>query len=420
MDIKLPLNELHECRKSEKGADISTVVLDLEKFLSPQPHCLTGRATAVVRATGSKPDKEDVKMVCKVYHPEVQRRNEGTVMDIVQKIAATNGPEMAKHLPTKFFNADIPGCTTHRIRSMIGIDWRGHRTTRIIGMKELQEITTLTTGESFLKAWLEVVTCTYHRYRCSDRRIDLFSIGHAFLWKNHVEHGDPSLSNMMYDPETKCGVLTDLDLVLLQWELRIIGTDRTGTIPFMALELLSRHYWEGKLKRYYHHELESFLWMIPFLFLSYNNGERKPNKYIDAWRTSNYDVCREKKNDFRGNTLLDAQSTIQPDYKSFWTVVHVFISDLDDILSARRSRHNHTLFGKSMTLQDVMADKHRTDSDAMWESFIKALKNVIKIQPLGDEFSDALEKLNSVKPDFIDLSDEQKVVLRQKFENDGN
>ncbi|KAF8881282.1 hypothetical protein CPB84DRAFT_1791916, partial [Gymnopilus junonius] len=54
---------------------------------------------------------------------------------------------------------------------------------------------------------------------------------HAFLWKNFVE---PSLSNLMYDEDNGCGILTDFDLSLLQWEPRIFGTDRMGTIPFMA------------------------------------------------------------------------------------------------------------------------------------------------------------------------------------------
>jgi Fungal protein kinase len=82
------------------------------------------------------------------------------------------------------------------------------------------------------------------------------SPGHAFLWKNHVEHGDPSVDNMIYGPESKCGVLTDFDLSLLQWEPRVFGT------PFMAIDLLTDEYWEGTIKRYYHHELESFIWVI--------------------------------------------------------------------------------------------------------------------------------------------------------------
>ncbi|KAF8881291.1 hypothetical protein CPB84DRAFT_1687299, partial [Gymnopilus junonius] len=83
----------------------------------------------------------------------------------------------------------------------------------------------------------------------------IVSVGHAFLWKHFIEYGDPSLSNLMYDEEFKHGVLTDFDLSLPQWEPRVVGTDRTGTIPFIALDLLTADYWSGATTRFYHHEL---------------------------------------------------------------------------------------------------------------------------------------------------------------------
>ncbi|KAF8881296.1 hypothetical protein CPB84DRAFT_1687276 [Gymnopilus junonius] len=91
------------------------------------------------------------------------------------------------------------------------------------------------------------------------------SLGHAFLWKNFVEHGDPSLSNLMYDEDNGRGILTDFDLSLLQWQPRVFGTDRTGNIPFMALALLTDRYWDGRLERSYHHGLESFIWILPYV-----------------------------------------------------------------------------------------------------------------------------------------------------------
>jgi hypothetical protein len=44
---------------------------------------------------------------------------------------------------------------------------------------------------------------------------------------------------MMCDPDLKCGVLTDFDLFILQWEPRVIETDRTDTIPCMAIDQLT-------------------------------------------------------------------------------------------------------------------------------------------------------------------------------------
>ena len=121
-------------------------------------------------------------------------------------------------------------------------------------------------------------------------------LGHAFLWKHGIEHSDPSLWNVMYHPIRKCGVLTDFDLSIIAWRTRVLGTDRTGTIPFMALELLRKAYWDGKVIRRYHPELEAFIWMLPFVFLAYDNGELDPkNRFIKYWITSDQLTCRKEK-----------------------------------------------------------------------------------------------------------------------------
>ncbi|KJA28917.1 hypothetical protein HYPSUDRAFT_100472, partial [Hypholoma sublateritium FD-334 SS-4] len=95
------------------------------------------------------------------------------------------------------------------------------------------------------------------------------NIGHAFLWKHGVEHGDPSLSNVMYHPIRQCGVLMDFDLAAIQWLPLVPGTDKTGTIPYMALNLLCQEYWNGGVMRYYHHELEAFIWILVFVFFCF-------------------------------------------------------------------------------------------------------------------------------------------------------
>ncbi|KAF8964736.1 hypothetical protein BDZ97DRAFT_860119 [Flammula alnicola] len=220
----------------DAGRRLKEVTLKLDEVLSPSPHCLAGRGTAVLAADGKQGNRKGLPMVCKIYYPEVKRSHEGTTLRIIHEIAKINGKEMTKHLPELYF---MEICHNP-----------------LQGFKKLEKITNVKGGD-FVKAWLEVVTC------------------HSFLWKNYVEHGDPSLNNAMYDPSLKCGVLTDFDLSLLQWEPRVLGDDRTGTIPFMALDLLSQAYWEGTLKRYYHHELESFIWILLYTFLLYEDAERQ-------------------------------------------------------------------------------------------------------------------------------------------------
>jgi hypothetical protein len=155
IDINLSQLQQPQCFLTDK---LESVSLDLERFLSPEPHCIAGRATAVIEATG-RAKSAVLPMVCKLYHPEIQRRHEGAVMQTVRLIAQREAPDMLKHLPTVYFYGDLPRFTTNRIRSIIGVSWKGHRTTRLIGLKKLQEITTLTCGLKFTKAWLDVVTC---------------------------------------------------------------------------------------------------------------------------------------------------------------------------------------------------------------------------------------------------------------------
>ena len=137
---------------------IKSILLQLKQFLSHEPHCLAGRATAVIAALATRDGDADLGMVCKIYHPEIQRRHEGKTLEVIHHIADEEDPEMKKHLPTMFFYGDVPGCTTHRIRSMIKRQWKGHRTLRIVGFKKLEEMTEHS-GITFVNAWLEVVTC---------------------------------------------------------------------------------------------------------------------------------------------------------------------------------------------------------------------------------------------------------------------
>ena len=74
--------------------------------------------------------------------------------------------------------------------------------------------------------------------------------GHFKLWELGFEHGDPSLANLMVDPGTGNGVLNDWDLSrrrVADGPTRT-GAERTGTIPFMALDLLLSNAWLGRYR----------------------------------------------------------------------------------------------------------------------------------------------------------------------------
>ena len=129
-----------------------------------------------------------------------------------------------------------------------------------------------------------------------------------------MEHGDPSLWNMMYDPASGCAVFTDYDLAILRGRARFFGNQRTGTITFMAVELLSDEYFQGQLERQYHHELEAFVWVLAFASLHYRERKARKKSPVSGWITSNYIQCAEKKSHFwRSQELVKLRSTAETD-----------------------------------------------------------------------------------------------------------
>ena len=96
--------------------------------------------------------------------------------------------------------------------------------------------------------------------------LTLRHIGHGTLYfYERVLHGDISRSNILLSPETPSttGLLIDLDHSSALNPPPIqhgssTARRRTGTIPYMAIDLLRNEYEE----HLYHHDVESFLYVI--------------------------------------------------------------------------------------------------------------------------------------------------------------
>ncbi|KAJ8591876.1 hypothetical protein M405DRAFT_702174, partial [Rhizopogon salebrosus TDB-379] len=56
------------------------------------------------------------------------------------------------------------------------------------------------------------------------------------------------------------GVLDDYDLSSVRDTP--MGTDRTGTVPFLPMELLTKAALRGKVEHLYCHDAESFIWVL--------------------------------------------------------------------------------------------------------------------------------------------------------------
>ena len=99
------------------------------------------------------------------------------------------------------------------------------------------------------------------------------SSGHHALWKGGIEHGDISLRNLMWDPSLKVGILNDFDLINIRGK-DSKGGRRTGTIAFMALQLINPLM--ENPRRLYRHDVESLIWVLIWICLYYRGPDDTP------------------------------------------------------------------------------------------------------------------------------------------------
>ena len=79
----------------------------------------------------------------------------------------------------------------------------------------------------------------------------------------------------MYDPMTKRGVLSDFDLAREGGQnRRPSAKDNTGTLPFLALDLLNKRASEGLVPRRYRQDAESFAWCLIYICICVGKDER--------------------------------------------------------------------------------------------------------------------------------------------------
>ena len=89
------------------------------------------------------------------------------------------------------------------------------------------------------------------------------------------------------------GVLNDFDLASTQQSAT--GTERTGTVPFMALDLLEDDALEGHVNHAYEDDAESFIWVLVWISLRYDDGKnREHGRPMDDWLTVDAIGCKVK------------------------------------------------------------------------------------------------------------------------------
>ena len=99
----------------------------------------------------------------------------------------------------------------------------------------------------------------------------------------------------MWDDRRKVGILNDFDLARFADQRGASGQDNAGTLPFMALDLLSEEGLSGGIPRRYRHEAESFAWCLICLYFATakdskgGNRTRSPHplqRWFTDWESS--------------------------------------------------------------------------------------------------------------------------------------
>ncbi|KAG2108370.1 uncharacterized protein F5147DRAFT_694687 [Suillus discolor] len=217
------------------------------------------------------------EMVAKVFWPEEARSSEPEILAKVHAIAERD-LRVKGHVPDTVWFHMFDETSTAHIRKALGMnhDTQGSRVFYIIVFRKLEPITDLS-GPEFRDAWWQIINC------------------HRILWEGGVYHRDISPSKLMYY-RLSCGrvigVLNDYDLSSIQDDCAR-GNERTGTVPFMAIKLLTLSAIDGVVKHVYRHDAESFIWVFIWVCLRYKDGKprRKPRGRLDQWLKVDAPTC---------------------------------------------------------------------------------------------------------------------------------
>ncbi|KAJ7287203.1 hypothetical protein C8J57DRAFT_1117037 [Mycena rebaudengoi] len=153
-----------------------------------------------------------------------------------------------------------------RLFKHFGEDYYELRVLRIVVQEGLHPITELTTAAELSEAFRGIFKCYRWLYE-----------------KAGIMHRDISLNNLMFRKiDGKIyGVLNDFDLsVLLNNEPRSTSKQRTGTEPYMAVDLLvTGRRPPPHLCRF---DLESLFYVLAYVVCQYHHGKKIDNPPFDA------------------------------------------------------------------------------------------------------------------------------------------
>uniref|UniRef100_A0A0W0FNM5 Fungal-type protein kinase domain-containing protein n=1 Tax=Moniliophthora roreri TaxID=221103 RepID=A0A0W0FNM5_MONRR len=235
---------------------------------------LSGRCTQVLKGTvGGQ------VAIMKVSHSEISCPPEQAVIGVARKrceYVGSDADDALKCLPEVLCSQDLEEFRTDFIRKKLSVKGKPNaaRIPRAIVFPFYEPVTSRTQNmPTFLIDYRKIM------------------LAHAILWLLGVEHGDISKGNLRFCTKTSWPKLCDWDLSHFTGQPRPAGFSNTGTLIFMANDLLTDEGREGAVIRVYQHDTESLFLVLIWILARFRNGKllqvRPPE--FEVWKQQSWE-----------------------------------------------------------------------------------------------------------------------------------
>ncbi|KAF8074630.1 hypothetical protein FPV67DRAFT_1474267 [Lyophyllum atratum] len=251
---------------------------------------LVGRGTMVYKVAPLFVGKCDPEAL-KVGWPLTTRPLE---VEMIERLHSKLPPRWREHIPEVTFSATLTAKDLRLPRVELlktnPIDGFENRQMHALAMKLYGKLWEVGSVEAFQEVFIDCVECHYHAYE-----------------EGRVLHRDLSENNLMFKVDkdsTVKGILNDWDMASYvedNDEIKLsTATHRTGTIPFMARDLLTDA-GIAPPAHLYRHDLESFYYILLWAAIHYDFARKKKLDRIEelnTWDALDFRSMRGNKNSF--------------------------------------------------------------------------------------------------------------------------
>ena len=214
-------------------------------------------------------------------------------------------------------------------------------------------------------------------------------------------HGDISLNNLMHDVSAETGnpvgIVNDFDLAT--WvDHPTTNNDRTGTIPFMAIDLLDGGL-DDRTPRLYRHDLESFVWVLAYITvasIAYKDRTIKisPPHNVDTW-FKDHDQA-DRRTHILSKRLFHSEygstQRVSGRYYHYTSIIQQmtrYWSDFHRSLRARSYRAQPLLPDPSIFQEErILSEPEYEDPADLLKLFITKVETLLRADGVGEGFAE--------------------------------